>query len=219
MEKETYIPGYVQRREHLYQWANALALITIFYNMLEGLVSVLFGIVDGTVALFGFGVDSFVEVISGVGIWHMIQRLRDEGSDEIDRFEQQALRITGTAFYILAAGLVITAGVNLTRGHAPDTTFWGIVISAISIITMGILIRYKLQVGRKLNSDAIIADAHCTRACLYLSVVLLVASLGYALTGMGWFDSVGSLFIAWLSFKEGREAFQKAKGKSCGCGT
>ncbi|MEK7852009.1 MAG: hypothetical protein AAB275_08995, partial [Deltaproteobacteria bacterium] len=60
----------------LYQWANTLALITIFYNIGEGLVSVYFGLEDETIALFGFGIDSFVEVISGIGIWHMIRRFK-----------------------------------------------------------------------------------------------------------------------------------------------
>lgn len=218
MEKEQYIPGYVQRREYLFYWANILALITIFYNMAEGLVSVLFGLVDGTVALLGFGIDSFVEVISGVGIWHMIQRLKEKGFADPDQFESQALKITGMAFYILAGGLIVTAVVNLVRGYKPETTFWGIVISLISIATMWALAHYKVKVGTKLNSDAILADANCTKACLYLSVVLLVSSIGYALTGFGWFDSLGAGGIAVFSYREGREAFQKAKGKACGCG-
>jgi divalent metal cation (Fe/Co/Zn/Cd) transporter len=69
-----------------------------------------------------------------------------------------------------------------------------------------------------LNSQAILADAGCTRTCMVLSGILLVASLIYELTGFGWVDSLGSMFIAWLSFREGREAFQKAAGLGCGCG-
>ena len=82
----------------LYKWASILALITIFYNIVEGLVSVYFGIEDETIALFGFGIDSFVEVISGIGVWHMIQRFRQSGDSTLDRFERRALRITGTSF-------------------------------------------------------------------------------------------------------------------------
>ncbi len=92
-----------QDRERLLRWAYALALITIIYNIIEGLVSVWFGLEDETIALFGFGLDSFVEVISGIGIWHMVRRLRRNGNEDPDRFEGTALRITGTAFYLLTA--------------------------------------------------------------------------------------------------------------------
>jgi divalent metal cation (Fe/Co/Zn/Cd) transporter len=161
----------------LYRRANALALITIFYNILEGVVSVGFGAADETFALFGFGLDSFVEVISGIGVWYMIRRQRSSPSAERDDFERGALRITGGAFY-LAAGLAITSVLNLIRGHRPETTFWGIVVAAVSIITMWLLIRAKVRVGTLLNSPAILADAACTRACLYLSVILLGTSAG-----------------------------------------
>ena len=205
-------------KDRLYMQATILALITIFYNVAEGVVSIYFGLEDGTIALFGFGLDSFVEVISGIGIFHMIQRLKRNGDACPDRFESLALKITGLAFFLLTAGLLLTAGMNLYAGGKPQTTFWGIVIALISICTMGLLIRYKIKVGTKLNSQAIIADAECTRTCMYLSVILLVSSIGYELTGIGGLDSAGAAGIAVLSFKEGREAFQKAKGLSCGCG-
>jgi divalent metal cation (Fe/Co/Zn/Cd) transporter len=82
---------------------------------------------------------------------------------------------------------------------------------------MWVLIHYKVKIGRRFNSDALLADAACTRTCLYLSVVLLAASVGYEVTGMGVLDSLGAAGIAVFSFKEGRESFEKAKGKSCGC--
>lgn len=206
-----------QKETDLYKLASALALITIFYNILEGLVSVFFGLQDETIALFGFGVDSFVEVISGVGIWHMLRRQRQNSNLSPDKFERQALKITGTAFYILTAGLIITVLVNLYAKHKPETTFWGIIVSSVSILIMWLLIHYKIKTGKALNSQAILADAECTRVCIYLSVVLLLSSAGYELTGIGWLDSAGAVLIALLSFKEGRESFQKAKGGTCGC--
>ena len=206
-------------RSRLYSWAYLMAVITIAYNIAEGVVSVSFGLEDGTMSLFGFGLDSFVEVISGVGIWHMIRRVRNNHKNtNPDHFEQQALKVTGTAFYLLTAGLAIVATVNLLYGHKPETTLWGIIVSVISILSMWALMHYKLRVGRELNSQAIIADANCTKTCLYLSLVLLLASAGYELTGIGSLDSVGTIAFAWLSFREGREAFQKAAGKmTCGC--
>ncbi len=207
-----------QKKANLYKWANILALITIFYNVIEGIVSVFFGFKDETVALFGFGIDSFVEVISGVGIWHMIRRLKQNGNENPDRFEKDALRVTGTAFYILAIGLAITAILNIYQGHKPETTLWGIIISVISISTMWALIHYKLKIGTGLNSQAILTDAACTKVCIQLSLILLLASAGYELTGIGGLDSIGAILIAWLSFREGRESFQKTRGDIvCGC--
>lgn len=206
------------QREYFYRWANTLSLITIIYNLFEGVISVIFGYEDGTVALFGFGVDSFVEVISGLGIWHMIRRMKQNGSENHDVFEKTALKVTGTAFYILTIALIGTALVNLYQGHKPATTFWGIVVAGISILSMWLFIHYKLKIGRQFNSQALIADANCTRACMYLSVVLLISSIGYELTGIGMLDSLGAVGIAALSFKEGREAFEKSKGNLvCSC--
>ncbi len=206
-----------EEKTGLYRWAKILALFTVFYNIIEGLVSVYFGVKDETLSLFGFGVDSFVEVISGIGIWHMLYRIKANG-EERDEFEKRALQITGTAFYILVAGLIISALYNALTLHKPETTFGGIVISLISISTMGLLIHYKLKVGNALDSQAMIADANCTKTCLYLSIVLLVSSVGYELSGIGGFDSLGAILIAYFSFKEGREAFEKARtGKNCGC--
>ena len=108
---------------------------------------------------------------------------------------------------------------NLLRGRAPETTFWGVVVALVSIAVMWLLIRLKTSVGRKLGSAAILADANCTRACLYLSFVLLAASLGYEATGIRHFDSAGALFIALFAFREGREAFEKARGGNCNCGS
>lgn len=205
------------RLKELYRTATILALLTIYYNIVEGVVSVWFGAEDEAMSLFGFGLDSFVEVISGIGIWHMIKRMgRGEAADN-DTFEQRALRITGSAFYLLAIGLVISALFSYLRHHQPVTTVWGIVISLVSIVIMQIMINYKVKVGTELNSPAILADAACARTCQHLSIVLLLASAGYILTGIGVLDALGSLFIAVLSFREGREAFAKARGLGCSC--
>jgi divalent metal cation (Fe/Co/Zn/Cd) transporter len=194
-----------------YKKASLLAQITIYYNLLEGMVSVFFGMTDETLSLFGFGIDSFVEVVSGIGVWNMIQRQRHNPNADPGSFEKRALRITGTAFYVLAAGLLASAVLNLYHGHRPETTFRGIVIAAVSILTMWLLVYFKVEVGRQLNSKAILADANCTKTCLYLSIILLLASAGYELTGIGGIDSVGALLIAIFSFREGRESLEKAR--------
>ncbi|NWF89783.1 MAG: hypothetical protein HXY50_10030 [Ignavibacteriaceae bacterium] len=199
--------------------AFAISLITIFYNIAEGLVSVYFGAGDETLALLGFGVDSFVEVISGIGIAHMIFRMKYSKVQTRDEFEKTALKITGTSFYILTAGLITGSVLNIVNDSKPESTIPGIVIALISILTMYWLMTAKLKIGKALHSDAIIADANCTRTCFYLSFILLAASGLYELLGIAYFDVLGSLGIAYFAFKEGKEAFEKVKsGKlSCGC--
>ncbi|PKL79424.1 MAG: hypothetical protein CVV27_01870 [Candidatus Melainabacteria bacterium HGW-Melainabacteria-1] len=204
--------------KHWYRWAWVLALITVVYNFAEGLVSVWFGLSDETLALFGFGLDSFIEVLSGIGILHLLLRLRrNPAAQDRDRFETTALRITGTAFYLLIAGLALTVGLNIATNHRPETTFWGIVVSALSIATMYALMRAKQHVGEQLDSAPIKADANCTRACLYMSFLLLGSSLIYQWTGFAYADSLGALGIMWFAYREGQEAFEKAANPKTSC--
>jgi len=200
-------------------WTYALwlALFTILYNLLEGLISVFFGISDEALTLFGFGVDSFIEVMSGVGILAMVLRIRQNPDTPRSQFERTALRITGTAFYLLVIGLAITAVYNIVIGHMPETTLPGLIISIISIAVMWALVAGKRKVGRILDSSPILADANCTMVCIYMSVILLVSSLIYELTGFGFVDSVGALGLIWFSYSEGKEAFEKAAGMEDCC--
>jgi divalent metal cation (Fe/Co/Zn/Cd) transporter len=138
----------------------------------------------------------------------MVTRIRQQPDSHTGQFEKTALKVTGYSFYALTAGLIISAVLNIIQGHRPETTFWGVVISSFSIVVMLVLIRGKLKAGRALNSRAIIADANCTKVCIYMSVVLLVASLIYELTGVGYADAVGTLGIAWFCYKEGKECFE-----------
>ncbi|MEM6842899.1 MAG: cation transporter [Bacteroidota bacterium] len=192
-----------------------LSMVTIFYNALEGVISTYFGLQDETLALFGFGIDSFVEVLSGIGIAHMIYRMQHNPEVKRDQFEKQALQLTGFCFYFLAIGMVLTSGLTIWAGDQPKTTFVGIIVALASILSMYFLMKYKLKAGHKLNSQPIIADANCTKTCLYLSVLLLVSSGLYELFRIPYVDSMGALGISWFAFKEGKEAFDKAKGKEC----
>jgi divalent metal cation (Fe/Co/Zn/Cd) transporter len=201
----------------LYKKAYHLSLFTIFYNIAEGLISMILGYKDDTLTLFGFGVDSFIEVMSGIGIAVMILRIRQNPESSKNEFEIKALKITGTAFYLLSVGLLAGIVFNIITAHKPETTLWGIIISAVSIIVMIWLMTAKRNVGQKLNSEPVISDSNCTKICVYMSVVLLVSSLIYELTGFAYADVIGAAGLIYFSISEGREAFEKAKGKDCCC--
>jgi peptidoglycan/LPS O-acetylase OafA/YrhL len=202
----------------LYSIALALAVFTILYNLAEGIVATWFGYEDETLTLFGFGVDSFIELISGVGIMHMVLRIRKDPAANRDAFERTALHVTGYAFYILVAGLLLSVGMVLYTGQKPETTFWGVIISLISILVMLALIYGKIKIGKQLNSEPILADASCTKVCIYMSVILLISSGIYELTHLPYIDAAGTLGLAWFSYREGKECFEKAaSNKHCGC--
>src|SRR5689334_15734780 len=200
-------------------WTYALwlALFTIFYNLAEGLISIFFGVSDEALTLFGFGVDSFIEVMSGIGILAMVLRIRQHPDTPRSQFEKTALRVTGSSFYLLALGLALSATYNIFTRHIPTTTVPGLIISIVSIAMMWLLVMGKRKVGHALNSSPILADANCTMVCIYMSVVLLAASLIYQLTGFGWVDSLGAIGLIWFSYSEGKESFEKAAGLECDC--
>lgn len=199
----------------LYRKSYYLSLFTIIYNIGEGLISMILGYKDDTLTLFGFGVDSFIEVMSGFGIAVMILRITQNPDSPKNKFEIRALKITGTAFYLLSVGLLIGIVTNIITNHKPVSTIWGIVISVISIIVMIWLMSAKKSVGDKLNSEPIISDSNCTRVCVYMSIVLLVSSLIYEFTGFAYADVIGAGGLIYFSITEGREAFEKARGKNC----
>ena len=204
--------------KRLYNLAFWLALFTILYNLAEGVVATVLGYEDETLTLFGFGIDSFIEMISGMGIMYMIIRIRKNPDSLRSDFEKTALRVTGFSFYFLVVALTTSALLAVYLGHKPMTTFWGVIISLISIAVMLGLIYGKIKTGKELHSDAILADANCTKVCIYMSCVLLASSAIYEITGFAYADAIGTLGLSWFSFKEGQECFEKARtGKDCNC--
>jgi len=201
-----------------YDLAFILGIFTIAYNLVEGIIATWFGFEDETLALFGFGVDSFIEMISGIGIVYMVMRIRQQPHSDRSGFEKTALKITGYSFYLLVAGLTASSLLSIYLGRKPVTTFWGVIVSMISIVVMLFLIYGKIKTGKALNSDAILADANCTKVCIYMSCVLLASSAIYEFTGFAYADALGTLGLAWFSYEEGKECFEKAaSNKHCGC--
>src|SRR5512134_1711414 len=139
-------------------WSYALwlAFFTVSYNLAEGFISIFFGISDEALTLFGFGVDSFIEVMSGIGILAMVLRIRQHPETPRSQFERTALRVTGTSFYLLAIGLAATAIYNLFTAHKPEATLSGLIISVLSIAIMWLLVFGKRRVGQALDSSPIL---------------------------------------------------------------
>jgi divalent metal cation (Fe/Co/Zn/Cd) transporter len=194
-----------------------LSALTIGYNLAEGLVSMAFGWADDSVALFGFGADSFIEVASALLV---LWKLLDHGNLERER---KATRSIGWLFLALALGIAGGALLQLTTRVHPPTTLPGLVISALSLTFMVFLWRAKLRVARALDSATVEADAACSLACIQLSVVLFAGSLLFLLLpALWWVDAAAALGLALLIGKEGLGMIRAARSAAftggCGCG-
>lgn len=194
-----------------------LAGLTIAYNLVEGLVSMAFGWADDSVALFGFGADSFIEVASALLV---LWKLLDHGNLERER---KATRGIGRLFLFLALGIAGGAVLQLTARTHPPTTVPGLVISALSLGFMVFLWRAKLRTAQALDSATVAADAACSRACIQLSVVLFAGSLVFLLApALWWVDAAAALGLAVLIGREGLGMIRAAKSTcftgGCGCG-
>jgi divalent metal cation (Fe/Co/Zn/Cd) transporter len=187
-----------------------LEYLTVGWNIVEGIIALAAGFVAGSPALIGFGVDSFVESVSGaVLIW----RLRSElggtfDEDAVERLEQRALRLVGIAFLLLAAYVAFEALRSLVAQERPDASPVGIALTAISIAVMQWLARAKRLTGEALESRALVADSQQTYACWYLSVAALAGLALNAAFGLWWADPAAALVIAAFLVKEGIEALR-----------
>lgn len=195
-----------------YRIVKFLAWFTILYNFIEGILSTYFGYEEEGLALFGFGIDSFIELISSLGILFMINRIEAKPQSSSSAAEKTALKITGYCLYSLAILLVFTACLSIYQKHVPKNTVSGVVIAVVSIVVMYILILQKVKVGKALQSEAIISDANCAKVCMYMSMVLLGSSLLNYIFPLPQIDALGAAGIAYFSFKEGKEALEKAAG-------
>ncbi|MBA3631594.1 MAG: cation transporter [Acidobacteria bacterium] len=181
-----------------------LEYFTIGWNSLEAVVAITFGILAGSVALIGFGIDSIIESSSGVILlWRLTA-----GEER----EQLALRLVGISLLVLASYVAFDAVKSLIAQERPDESYVGIVLAAVSLIIMPLLAREKRKVAAKLNSHALQADSRQTDICAYLSAILLGGLLLNALFGWWWADPTAALVMTPIIAKEGVEALQ---GKTC----
>ncbi len=207
----------MEDHKKLWQYAQILAIFTIIFNVAEGLVSIYFGIADEALTLFGFGMDSFIETISAIGVSVMILRIQKYPGTPKSKFEKLALQITGWCFYLLSVLLAAGIVFNIYEGSKPNSTIAGVIISLISISLMLGLIYFKKLLGKKLSSPPLTADANCNLVCVYMSVVLLISSLAYEWLHLGWIDILGTAGIIYFSAKEGMESFERAKSLDVDC--
>jgi divalent metal cation (Fe/Co/Zn/Cd) transporter len=187
-----------------------LEYFTVTWNTFEGLIAVVAGVIAGSISLVGFGIDSFIEVISGsVLLWRMSV---DSDVHRRESNEKRALRIVGTCFLLLAAYITYDSTSELWSKRAPEHSVAGIILACASLVVMPLLSRAKRKVGRSLNSAAMHADAKQTEFCTYLSAILLAGLLLNGVFGLWWADPVAALIMVPIIAKEGIEGLQ---GKAC----
>jgi divalent metal cation (Fe/Co/Zn/Cd) transporter len=183
-----------------------LEYLTVTWNSLEGIIAIAAGLAAGSIALVGFGLDSAIEVSSGLVLLWRLHRG--------ERAEQFALRLVGASFLTLAAYVAWESLGSLVRREPPEESLPGIALAAVSVVAMPLLARAKRKVARQLASGAMAADARQTEFCMYLSAILL-AGLGLnALAGWWWADPAAALVMVPIIAREGITAL---RGKSCSC--
>ncbi|HSG99147.1 MAG TPA: cation transporter [candidate division Zixibacteria bacterium] len=195
--------------------ALTLSYLTVGYNLLEGAVSLLVGAGAASSALIGFGLDSFIESLSGaVMIWRFTPHATLSAEQTAAR-EQRAVTLVSYTFFVLGAYVLFEACRDLIRADAPEATVWGVVIALVSLITMPLLYWLKRSAGTKLGSHSLLADAKQTLACMLLSLALLVG-LGLNLwLGLWWADPAAGVFIGLFLINEGISVFRKRELCSC----
>lgn len=186
-----------------------LEALTVGWNLVEGAIAIVAALASGSVALFGFGVDSFVESISGsVLIWRLGSEKRGNADeDAIERIERRAEQILAISFFALAAYVAYDAATALLNQERPDASLVGIGLATVSIGVMLWLARAKRRTAAELGSRALAADAEQTQACWYLSIVVLAGIGLNALFGWWWADPVAALGVSFLLVREGWEAW------------
>jgi divalent metal cation (Fe/Co/Zn/Cd) transporter len=189
--------------------AQLLAGTSVAYNAVEAVIAITAGLIAGSVALVGFGLDSIVEVSSGLIILWQFRHPMPESR------EKTALRLMALSFFGLAAYVTFESVRALVTEHEPDSSTVGIALAATSLIVMPFLSWAQRRTGRALGSNAVVADSTQTLLCTYLSAVLLVGLVLNATLGWSWADPIAGLIIAAVAAREGVEAW---RGENCGCG-
>jgi divalent metal cation (Fe/Co/Zn/Cd) transporter len=203
-------------RAGLLRRARLLEILTVGWNIAEGVIAIAAALAAGSVALLGFGIDSFVESFSGgILLWRLrAEQRRDMSGAEIERLDQRARKLVAASLFLLAAWVAFDAARSLWARDRPEASLAGIALTTVSIFVMLWLGRAKRRAAVALGSRALEADAFQTTACWWLSIITLAGIGLNAALGWWWADPVAALAMTPLIAYEGREAW---RGEECGC--
>jgi cation diffusion facilitator family transporter len=202
----------LERRRALHRRALWLEYFTIGWNVIEAVVAIGAGIIAGSVALIGFGVDSGIEVISAVGLLWRLRKAGPEASvAEESGAERRALYVVAATFFLLAAYITYEAGTALVNREEPDRSTVGLALSVLSLLIMPALAWWKQRTGHQMGSRALVADAAETWVCSYLSLALLAGVGLHELFGWWWADPVGALAMLPVILWQGWETLDEAR--------
>lgn len=167
---------------------------------------------SGSTALLGFGLDSFVESLSGmVMVWRFWKFDPDADEEEFEQIERKASRLVAYSFFVLGGYVIFEAGHALYSQETPESSIIGIGLAIASLAVMPVLFYLKYRLGRSIGSRSLVADSKETLACLLLSVALLLGLGAYSIWRLWWIDSVAALVIAALILREGVETFRESR--------
>jgi len=191
----------------LHQKALRLEYFTIGYNIAEALASIGFGYLAGSIALIGFGLDSIVESLSGIVLVWRLRRHGRVSMEEEEAIERRALKFVALTFIILGLYVAFEAMRSLLYQEIAQATLPGIIIAILSLIVMPVLAWRKIQIAKRIQSRALIADAKETIACAILSLALLAGLTGRFFFGFWQADPLVALFIAFFLLREGYDGW------------
>jgi divalent metal cation (Fe/Co/Zn/Cd) transporter len=191
-----------ERRATLHRRVRLIVGFTITYNVIEGIVALSAGAAASSAALIGFGLDSFIEVLSALAVaWQFTRK-------EPERWEKPTVRAIGIAFFALAAYVTVDAILALVGVEPVEHSPLGIAIAVASLVVMPALAWFQFRTGRELGSKSVQADAKQLLLCVYLSGTVLIGLLLNSLFGWWWADSIAALVVAFLAVREGIEAWR-----------
>jgi divalent metal cation (Fe/Co/Zn/Cd) transporter len=204
----------VGARDRWVRRGRALSWATVGWNSIEGVTAIASGIAASSIALVGFGVDSYVEVFAGsVILWRLAQERR--GEQVSARAERRAVRLIAATFLVLALGVGAESVRRLLLGTTPDESLLGIGIAVASLLVMPVLARAKRRVGIQLDSRAVQADATETVLCVWLSATLLVGLAANAALGWWWADPLAALGVVYVAAREGVGLWRRDQLDDC----
>jgi divalent metal cation (Fe/Co/Zn/Cd) transporter len=195
-------------RAALEEWARTLAWVGLGWHVAEFAIAIAAGLAAGSIALIGFGADSFIEALAGVVVLWLFTGSR-RGSH---RAERRAEQLIAVSFFVLAAYIAVESARALTGGDHPEPSRVGIGLAAVTAVAMPLLAYAKRRVGNQLHSSAAVKEASQTQLCAYLSIALLAGLGANALAGWWWADPLAALAIAALAVNEGRASW---RGQGC----